>query len=93
MNPKFASAREGTPVSIGIGTNIQATKQLQIIPEINLATNETAGTNVTLAPPWPPTTSTALDLYVSNAAGLTSVGQLLENIDQTCFSARFSIQL
>lgn len=91
-NPKLVRAGDGTPVSIGLGANIQLSQNLQLIPEVNLATNDTAGSNASLALRWLPSSSSALDLYVSNAAGLSSVGQLLENVDQTRVGARITLQ-
>ena len=92
LNPKFVRAGNGTPVGIGLGANLQLAKNLQLIPEINIAANDIAGTNATVALRWLATMNTALDLFVSNAAGLVDVGQLLENVDQTRVGARITFQ-
>ena len=92
LNPKFVRSGNGTPFGIGLGANLQLAKDLQLIPEINIAANDIAGTNATIALRWLATINTALDLFVSNAAGLVDVGQLLENVDQTRVGARITFQ-
>ena len=92
LNPKFVRSGNGTPFGIGLGANLQLAKDLQLIPEINIAANDIAGTNATIALRWLATINTALDLFVSNAAGLVNVGQLLENVDQTRVGARITFQ-
>jgi hypothetical protein len=92
LNPKFVRAGNGTPIGIGLAANLQLAKNFQLIPEINIAANETAGTNATLALRWLASNRSALDVFMSNAAGLIDVGQLLENVDQTRVGARITFQ-
>lgn len=92
LNPKAAWAGNGQPLSIGIGANIQLGKSFQLIPEANIATNSTAGNNATLALHWLASRTTALDLFVSNAAGLLDVSQLLQNVDEARLGARLTMQ-
>lgn len=92
LNPKFVNSGIGTPMSIGLGANIQIARSLQLIPELNIAANDTAGSNGTLALRWMPTPKSAIDIFVTNAAGLLSTGQLLENVDQTRIGTRVTFQ-
>jgi hypothetical protein len=80
VNPKLANSGLGTPWGIGISANIELGNSFQLIPEINAVATNFGGTNDTngsLALRWLASTKSALDLYVSNAAGLLDMGQLL----------------
>ena len=80
LNPKLANSGLGTPWGIGISANIQLGNSFQLIPEINAVATNFGGTNDTngsLALRWLASTKSALDVYVSNAAGLLDMGQLL----------------
>jgi len=82
INPKLANSGLGTPWGVGFGANIQLGKHFQLIPEINAVATDlggTNGTNGTLDLRWLANPKTILDLYVSNAAGLLDMGQLLGN--------------
>ena len=82
VNPKLANSGSGTPWGVGMSANIQLGKSFQLIPEINaIATNfgGTNGTNGSVSLRWLASTKKTLDLYVSNAAGLLDMGQLLGN--------------
>lgn len=92
LNPKFVWAGNGQPFSIGISANLQLGDSFQLLPEVNIAANSTAGTNATLALRWLARRNTAIDVYVTNAAGQIDVGQLLQNVDQTRFGARLTLQ-
>ena len=66
----------------GLSANIQLGPSFQLIPELNAIANSFGGpngTNGTLALRWLATSSTNLEIYVSNAAGLFDIGQLLDN--------------
>ncbi len=92
LNPKFVWAGNGQPFSVGMGANFQLGGSFQLIPEVNIGANSTAGTNATLALRWLARRSMAIDLFVTDAAGLIDVGQLLQNVDQTRVGARFTLQ-
>lgn len=92
FNPKLINSGFTDPISIGLGANIQIANNLQLIPELNIAANDTAGTNATLTLRWMPSRRSALDIFVSNAAGLLSVGQLLDNVGETRFGTRLTFQ-
>ena len=80
LNPKLANSGLGTPWGIGMSANIQLGNSFQLIPEINAVATNFGGTNDTngsLNLRWLASAKTTLDLYVSNAAGLLDMGQLL----------------
>ena len=82
LNPKLAWNGAGTSWGVGLGANLQLGKRFQLIPEINLVATDLGGTNGTngsLALRWLASPSTTVDVYVSNAAGLYDLGQLLGN--------------
>jgi hypothetical protein len=81
-NPKLAWNGFSTAYGLGLSANVQLGRWLQFIPEVNLVANEktnSAGTNGTAALRWVPSDSAMVDVYVSNAAGLLDIGQLLGN--------------
>ncbi|MEI6829408.1 MAG: hypothetical protein WCK64_06080, partial [Synechococcaceae cyanobacterium ELA445] len=79
VNPKVAWSGAGTPYGLGLGANLQLGPSFQLIPELNLVANSSSGgrSNGTLALRWLASPGSAVDLYVSNAAGLLDMGQLL----------------
>ncbi len=82
INPKFANSGLGTPWGVGFGANIQLGPSFQLIPEINAVATDLGGTNGTngsLNLRWLANPKTTVDLYVTNAAGLLDMGQLLGN--------------
>jgi hypothetical protein len=79
LNPKLAWSGIGTPWAVGLGANIQLGRHFQLIPELNVVGSEINASNGTLALRWLATSSTNLEVYVSNAAGLFDIGQLLDN--------------
>ena len=91
LNPKLAWSGVATPVGIGLGANLQLARNLQLIPELNWVTSSAGDSNAALALRWLPSATTAIDLYVSNAAGLLDMGQLLQT-DQTRVGAKLTLQ-
>ncbi|MCP9779128.1 MULTISPECIES: hypothetical protein [Cyanobium] len=90
LNPKLAWNGAGTSWGVGLGANLQLGKRFQLIPELNLVATDLGGgngTNGSLALRWLASPSTIVDVYVSNAAGLYDLGQLLGN-DQVRVGAR-----
>ena len=79
LNPKLAWSGVSIPWGVGLGANIQLGRHFQLIPELNVVGSELNATNGTLALRWLATSSTNLEVYVSNAAGLLDIGQLLDN--------------
>lgn len=79
LNPKLAWSGVSIPWGVGLGANIQLGRHFQLIPELNVVGSEINATNGTLALRWLATSSTNLEVYVSNAAGLFDIGQLLDN--------------
>ncbi len=92
LNPKVAWSGGGTSWGVGLAANLQLGPRFQLIPELNLVATDLGGTNGSngsLALRWLASSSTTVDLYVSNAAGLLDLGQLLGN-DQVRVGARLS---
>ena len=82
LNPKLAWSGGGTSWGVGLAANLQLGRRFQLIPEINLVATDLGGengSNGSLALRWLASASTTLDVYVSNAAGLYDLGQLLGN--------------
>ncbi len=93
INPKVANSGLGTPWGAGFSANIQLGKYFQLIPEINAVATDlggTNGTNGTLALRWLANPKTIADLYVSNAAGLLDMGQLMGN-NQVRFGGKLTL--
>ena len=92
LNPKLAWSGVETPVGIGVSANVQLGPSFQLIPEVNAVATDVGSSNGTLSLRWLPRPTTALDIYVSNAAGVYDMGQLLKN-DSARVGAKFTIQL
>jgi len=92
LNPKLAWSGSGTSWGVGLGANLQLGASFQLIPEVNVVATDLGGTNGSngsLALRWLASSSTTVDVYVSNAAGLYDLGQLLGN-DQVRVGARLA---
>ncbi len=92
LSPMFVWAGNGQPFSVGLSLNLQLGESFQLIPEVNIAAKEPSGTNATLALRWLANRSTAVDLFVSNAAGPSDVGLLLENVNNYRVGTRLTVQ-
>ena len=92
LNPKLAWSGVDTPFGIGVSANVQLGGSFQLIPEVNAVATDVGSSNATLSLRWLPRQTTALDIYVSNAAGVYDIGQLLKN-DSARVGAKFTIQL
>jgi hypothetical protein len=82
LNPKLAWNGAGTSWGVGLAANLQLGQSFQLIPEVNVVATDLGGgngSNGSLGLRWLASASTAVDLYVSNAAGLLDLGQLLGN--------------
>jgi hypothetical protein len=77
FNPKVAWSGVGVPWGFGLGASIQLGESFQLIPEANLVASSWNQSNATLALRWLASDALKFDLYVSNAAGLLDMGQLL----------------
>jgi hypothetical protein len=77
LNPKLAWSGVGTPWGFGLGANIQLAPRWQLIPEVNLVASDTSQSNGTLGLRWIASDAVKVDVYVSNAAGILDMGQLL----------------
>jgi len=82
LNPKLAWSGVGVPWGFGLSANVQLGPSFQLIPEVNLVASNLQSSNGTLALRWlalrqGERRSAHVDLYVSNAAGVLDIGQLL----------------
>lgn len=82
LNPKLAWSGVGVPWGFGLSANVQLGPRFQLIPEVNLVASNLQSSNGTLALRWlalrqGERRSAHVDLYVSNAAGVLDIGQLL----------------
>ena len=77
LNPKVAWSGVGVPWGFGLGANIQLGPRWQLIPEVNVVASDTSESNGTLGLRWVASDSVKVDVYVSNAAGVLDMGQLL----------------
>ena len=79
LNPKLAWSGVATPWGLGLSANLQLGQSFQLIPELNIVPASSGGSNGTFALRWLANRRTTVDLYVSNAAGLLDMGQLMGN--------------
>ena len=77
LNPKTALNGAGNLWAVGLSANVQLAPRWQLVPEGNVVVNNLAQSNGTLGLRWQTTDSVALEGYVSTAASLLDVGQLL----------------
>jgi hypothetical protein len=92
LNPKLAWSGDGTSWGVGLGANLQLGASFQLIPEVNVVATDLGGdngSNGSLALRWLASSRTTVDVYVSNAAGLYDLGQLLGN-EQVRVGARLA---
>ncbi|WP_320675174.1 hypothetical protein [Prochlorococcus sp. MIT 1341] len=82
VNPKAVISGVSDPWGVGLSANMQLGNSFQLIPEINLVGSHREATNMTLALRWlarPDTTY--VDFYISNAAGMLDIGQMIRSDD------------
>ncbi len=82
LNPKLGWSGVSDPWGVGLSANIQLSHSFQLIPEINIVGSHFDATNGTVSFRWlaqPETTH--VDIYLSNAAGLFDMGQLIRSED------------
>ena len=87
LNPKTALSGAGNLWAVGLSANVQLAPRWQLVPEGNVVVNNLAQSNGTLGLRWQTTDSLALEGYVSTAASLLDVGQLL-SADQARWGGR-----
>ncbi len=90
LNTKGAWSGISNPWGVGLGANIQLSKKFQLIPEGNIVMSDKSQSNATLSLRWLINDSMNMDVYMSNAAGLLDMGQLLKSLD-TRFGGRLSL--
>jgi hypothetical protein len=91
LNPKLAWSDIETPLGLGLSANLQLGSSFQLIPEVNLVASDWDQTNGTFGVRWLANRNTAVDLYVSNAAGIYDIGQLLR-VDQARVGGKLTLQ-
>ncbi len=89
LNPKLAWSGISTPWGVGLSANVQLGPSFQLIPEVNLVGSDFSASNGTLALRWLASENASADIYVSNAAGLLDLGQLLR-VDQARVGGRLT---
>lgn len=77
INPKLAWGGVGSISGIGLGMNLQLGPSFQLIPEANIVTSNIEQTNASLALRWLASKTLQTEAYISSAAGLLDIGQLL----------------
>ena len=90
LNPKLVWSGVSTPWGVGLSANVQLGPRFQLIPEVNLVGSDLHASNATLALRWLASANASADVYVSNAAGLLELGQLLRS-DQARVGARLTL--
>ena len=77
LNPKLALSGIGNLWGVGLGSNIQISSNLELVPETNIVLNEINQSNATLGLRWHATENFSVDIYASTAASIIEVGQLM----------------
>ena len=77
LNPKVAWSGSGNLWGMGLSANVQLAPRWQLVPETNLVANNLRQSNGTLGLRWSATDSVAVETYISTAASILDIGQLL----------------
>ncbi len=91
LNPKFAFTGTGNPSTIGTGFIYKLNNKIYLIPETNIGLNE-ANTNFTFALRLKPNRHKYVDIYTSNAYGLSDLGEILKSKSQN-FGIRIGLKI
>lgn len=94
LNPKLSWSGSGTSWGVGAGANIQLAERLQLLPEVNLVATDLGGsngTNASLGLRWLASSSTTVDVYISNAMGIVDLTQLISS-DEPRLGAKITVQ-
>ena len=79
LNPKMVSSGKGSLYSFGLSSNIKLSKLYELILESNISMSQLSKTNSTFAIRKLFTDHLYIDLYLSSAAGLQDLGQMLSS--------------
>ncbi len=79
LNPKMVLGGMGSLYSFGLSSNIHLSDLYQLIPELNISMSELSQTNASFSLRRTFKKNFYLDLYVSSAAGIQDLGQLLRS--------------
>ncbi len=79
LNPKMALSGLGSLYSFGISSNIHISDLYQLIPELNISLSKFSETNGSLSLRRVLGSNFYVDLYLSSAAGIQDLGQLLRS--------------
>ncbi len=79
FNPKLAWSGIGNLLGIGLSSNIQLTPKMELVPEANIAMNQTTQSNATLGIRWHASDNFSFDIYASTAASILDIGQLVSS--------------
>ena len=81
ISPKYFFSGVESFGGVGFSSYINLSDNLMLIPEINTSIKNDSELNTTFALRYSLSSEKSLDLYLSNAAGVQDIGQLLKNND------------
>jgi hypothetical protein len=81
LNPKVAWSGAGNLYGVGMSANVRLAPRWELVPEGNVVTNDIAQSNGTLGLRWSATNQVTVESYVSTAASMLDIGQLLSSGD------------
>ena len=80
-SPKVVWSGISSPYALGLSSNINVSRSLQFIPEVNVVLSDSKQTNWTFVTRFTPQRRLSLDFYVSSASGVMDVGQFVKSED------------
>ena len=81
ISPKYLFSGVDNLGSFGFSSNINFLNNLNFISEINIGVTDKAESNSTIAFRYSYDSAKSLDLYLTNAVGLSDIGQMLKSDD------------
>ncbi len=81
INPKYLFSGSGNLGALGISSNLNFSKSLSLITEANIGLKDNSELNNTFAFRYSYSPDKSLDLYATNAVGLSDIGQMLKSND------------
>ena len=81
ISPKYLFSGVDNLGSLGFSSNINFLNNLNFISEINIGVTDKAESNSTIAFRYSYDSAKSLDLYLTNAVGLSDIGQMLKSDD------------
>ena len=81
LNPKVAWSGAGNLYGVGMSANVRLAPRWELVTESNVVTNNIAQSNGTVGLRWRTTDQVTVESYMSTAASLLDIGQLLSAED------------